>query len=94
MGIGTVNGISVVFFIFSATYFISVSFFIMVQCEFCLNFVGIRCIERKGVKYGAPVDDPSEEIDCPGYLEKGIAGLAGMAMAGSDDLPFFLDDLL
>jgi len=66
----------------------------MVQCEFCLNFDGVRCIERRGMNYGKPIEDSYVEIDCPYYLEKGVAGLTGMAMAGDDDLPFFLDDLL
>ena len=50
----------------------------MVQCEFCLNFDGIRCIEPKGIKYGEKIENPMEEIDCPYYLEKGIAGLMGL----------------
>jgi len=50
----------------------------MVQCEFCLNFDGTRCIEPKGVKYGKPVEDSFEEINCPYYLEKGVAGLMGI----------------
>ncbi|MCD6414120.1 MAG: hypothetical protein J7L23_00635 [Candidatus Diapherotrites archaeon] len=50
----------------------------MVQYEFCLNFNGIRRIEPKGVKYGRPIEDSFEEINCPYYLEKGVAGLMGM----------------
>ena len=50
----------------------------MVQCEFCLNFDGIRCREPRGVKYGAPIEDSFEDIDCPYYLEKGVAGLMGL----------------
>ncbi|MCD6147626.1 MAG: hypothetical protein J7J34_06485 [Thermoplasmata archaeon] len=50
----------------------------MVKCEFCLNYNGISCIEPLGVKYKQPITEPFEEIDCPAYLEKGVAGLAGM----------------
>jgi len=50
----------------------------MVKCEFCLNFNGISCIEPKGVKYKQPIEDSFKEIDCPYYLEKGVAGLMGM----------------
>ncbi|MCD6573394.1 MAG: hypothetical protein J7K95_04815 [Thermoplasmata archaeon] len=49
----------------------------MVQCEFCLNFNGKTCIEPKSERYGKEFD-PWEEIDCPYYLEKGIAGWVGM----------------
>jgi len=47
----------------------------VVKCEFCLNFNGISCIEPKGVRYKHPVEDSFKEIDCPYYLEKGVAGL-------------------
>jgi len=53
-------------------------FLIMVRCEFCLNYNGISCIEPRGVKYKQPITDSFEEVDCPAYLEKGVAGLAGM----------------
>ena len=46
----------------------------MVKCEFCLNFDGIRCRNPDGVKYGMPIEDSFEEIDCPAYFEKGFAG--------------------
>jgi len=52
----------------------------MVRCEFCLNYNGISCIEPRGVKYKQPIRDSFEEIDCPAYLEKGVAGLAGRGM--------------
>lgn len=52
----------------------------MVKCEFCLNFNGTRCIEPRGVKYGKEIKDPFEEINCPYYLEKGIAGLMGLGL--------------
>ncbi|MCD6512313.1 MAG: hypothetical protein J7K61_01750 [Thermoplasmata archaeon] len=50
----------------------------MVQCAFCLNFTGITCIEPKSERYGKKIENPYEEIDCPYYLEKGIAGLFGI----------------
>lgn len=50
----------------------------MVQCEFCLNFDGVRCIEPKSARYGELIENSFEEIDCPYYLEKGFAGIMGM----------------
>ncbi len=52
-------------------------FIFMVKCEFCLNYNGITCIEPRSERYGKKFD-PWEEIDCPYYLEKGIAGLFGI----------------
>jgi len=52
----------------------------MVKCEFCLNFNGITCMEPHSEKYGKEIKNSMEEIDCPYYLEKGVAGLAGMGM--------------
>ena len=51
----------------------------MVQCEFCLNFDGVKCIDPKGTKYGKEIKDSYEEIDCPYYLEKGFAGATSPA---------------
>jgi len=50
----------------------------MVQCEFCLNFDGIKCIEPKSARYGERIKNSFEEINCPYYLEKGFAGMMGM----------------
>jgi len=50
----------------------------MVVCNFCLNFDGMNCREANGTKYGYPIKDPFEEIDCPTYLEKALAGLYGL----------------
>lgn len=52
----------------------------MVQCEFCLNFNGVTCIEPKSERYGKKIENSLEEIDCPYYLEKGVAGWMGMHM--------------
>ena len=57
----------------------------MVQCEFCLNYDGVKCTHPKGVKYGKPIKDSYEEIDCQSYLEKGFAG----AMSPAFDDEFF-----
>jgi len=54
-------------------------FLFMVQCEFCLNYNGTTCIEPRSERYGKEFDS-LEEINCPYYLEKGIAGLFGMDM--------------
>ncbi len=51
----------------------------MVQCEFCLNYNGITCIEPRSERYRKEFH-ALEEINCPYYLEKGIAGLLGMHM--------------
>ena len=51
----------------------------MVKCEFCLNYNGITCIEPRSDRYGKEFD-PWEEIDCPYYLEKGVAGLFGIGL--------------
>jgi len=50
----------------------------MVKCETCLNFNGIHCLEPNGLKYGEPIMDSLEEIDCPAYLEKALGGLFGL----------------
>jgi len=50
----------------------------MAQCEFCLNYNGIKCLDPNGVKYGEPIINPFEEIDRPAYLEKVLAGLFGL----------------
>lgn len=57
----------------------------MVQCEFCLNYDGAKCIDPKGTKYGKEIKDSYKEIDCPCYLEKGFAG----AMSPAFDDGFF-----
>jgi len=50
----------------------------MVKCETCLNFDGIHCLEPYGVKYGEPIRNPLEEIDCLAYLDKTIGGVMGL----------------
>ena len=50
----------------------------MVKCDTCLNFNGIYCLEPKGVRYGDVIADSLEEIECPCYLEKALAGLFGL----------------
>lgn len=50
----------------------------MVQCEFCLNYNGIECLEVRGAKFGEIIEDSLEHIECGYYLEKGVAGLMGM----------------
>jgi len=62
-----------------------IRFILMVKCEFCLNFDGIKCNHPKGVKYGKEIKDSFEEIDCPYYFEKGFAG----AMTPAFDNEFF-----
>ena len=52
----------------------------MVQCEFCLNFNGVTCIEPNSKNYGKKIENPFKEIECPYYLEKGVAGIVGMGM--------------
>ena len=64
---------------YQPTFYILFCLFFMVQCEFCLNYNGITCIEPKSERYGKKFD-PWEEIDCPYYLEKGIAGLLGFGL--------------
>lgn len=56
----------------------------MAQCEFCLNHYSIQCIGSNGVKYGKPIEDFFEGINCPCYLENGFAG----AMAPAFDNEF------
>jgi hypothetical protein len=66
----------------------------MVQCAFCLNYDGFSCIEPAGVCYGRAIEDETADIVCPAYLERGVAGLAGMAMALGQDMDDFLAGLL
>lgn len=46
----------------------------MVQCTFCLYFDGVACTEPSGALYGEEIDDPYMEVNCPAYLDKGVAG--------------------
>jgi len=53
----------------------------MVQCEFCLNYNGIKCLEPKGIKFNQTIEDTFEHMNCPAYLEKGLAGLTGLGLS-------------
>ncbi|MGC9307468.1 MAG: hypothetical protein ACP5FL_01675 [Thermoplasmatota archaeon] len=57
----------------------------MVQCEFCLHYNGVGCTNPDGVKYGKIISDSYAEINCPAYIDKGVAG----AMTPAFDDIFF-----
>jgi len=45
-----------------------------------LNYNGIKCLDPNGIKFNQTIEDTFEEINCSAYLEKGIAGLTGLAL--------------